>query len=381
MYNKISKNVLKLPKPQTIKSAMDPSIFQSELDRVISLAPAGIQSQSITACKHDLYSCARRVFAETAEDDLFEGDAASEHTHLLRSIGNVLLNELTLNSCKHCVFYRLVTEKMISYEINTVLLHLLGHTVRESHTSPLNLIPTPSIMEKEYPVSMKALMDMFDTRCIQSDMECAEFMISTNCSLLPTGYDSKYHAEPLFHELEANPARFYYGYDATFVWSFTARETLEKIMGVDPKTARDIVTNISSLYKAQFKENDHVGHLIQISIPETEVERFAYMSVAYGHPVQVIEHTNGRRMAHQLFNQKENPRSRKLTMLEALASPEISKLQARIIAHPNLFLLHGATVSVESAHAGFDRKRFQDEMIKLLEPLATYGMLKLEKYV
>ena len=304
---------------------------------------------------------ARKVFSEAVKGELKDGH------HILRCVGDALLNELTLAQCGHRVFYRVITQKMIPYEINTVLLHLMGHTVREHDSAPLSLIPSPCIMEAVYPTSMKHLMRMFKTREICSDMsdECTEFLISTNCILVPSGHDGAFHK--LAHVLEAPPTRFYQGYDIT-QWVFTMRETLEKILGMDRSAAETLLGQIDDLYNAQFNHDDTESHLLQISIPVSQVERFAYMSVAYGYPVKVLEGANGKRKAYLWNDAKQTGKA--LHIHQILESPEAAKLQTRIIAHPNLFLLHGATVSVASAHAGYDRKRFQDGVLALLAPHA-----------
>jgi hypothetical protein len=45
--------------------------------------------------------------------------------------------------------------------------------------------------------------------------------------------------------------------------------------------ANSLLGQIYDLYKTQFNPDDSESHLLQISIPTPQVERFAYMSAAY----------------------------------------------------------------------------------------------------
>jgi hypothetical protein len=355
-------------------------IFKDELDRVIRLAPKNQLSQTVVASKKECISlCAFKVFEEAEDDDDFPEQYGP---HIFRCVGNMLLNELTLSQCGHFVFYRVITEKVIPYELHTVLLYLLGFTVREEG-GLLGLVPTACIMEDVYPTDMEDLVKMFNARDVSGDMseECMQFMISCNCSMLPQGNDSAFHMGKLYHVLEAPPARFYKGYDIT-EWTCAVKGTFEKVLCLDPPGAERLLGQIQDLYTAHSKPDD--THLLQINIPNSQVERFAYMSVAYGYPVTVLEDVKGKRTTYR-WNAaalKALPEgTRVLNIHEILACPELAKLQTRIIAHPNLFLVHGATVTVESSRPGYDRKKFQDGIMKLLEPYVERMVLpRFEKF-
>ena len=348
--------------------------FSAELKRVNALAPPHAHSQTMVASKKKfVVQCALKVLTEAIECDCFQ---KQDGQHIVRIVASMLLDEITLSRCKHMAFYRVISEKWVAYAINTAILHLMGLTTREEDGS-LSLIPTPCILEEAYPVSMEDLHEMFKKRAIQSDMspECFDFMISTNCSLLPQGHDRSFHMGNLRHSLEAHPARFYNGYDITS-WIPTMMKTFHEVFGLDSEPAERLLDQICELYNTHFQPND--THVLQISIPDSQLERFAYMCVAYGYSVKVFEDPDGKRTAYysnatNIIIQSDGKRV--LGMHDILACPEVAKLQTRIIAHPNLFLLHGATVSVHSSRPGFHSKEVQDGIIGLLQPYVARMVL------
>lgn len=340
-------------------------LFSAELKRVNALAPPQSHSQTMVASKKgSAVQCALKVFTEAIECAGFE---KQDGQHIVRVVADMILDEITLSACKHRAFYRVISEKWVAYAINTAILHLMGLTTREGDGS-LSLIPTPCIMEEAYPASMEELHEMFKKRTIESDMspECFDIMISTNCSLLPQGHDSSFHMGNLRHSLEAHPARFYNGYDITS-WMPTMMKTFHEVFGLDAESAQRLLDQICKLYDTHYQPED--THVLQISIPDSQLERFAYMCIAYGYAVKVIEGPDGKRIAyHRNTNNIQTDGKRVLGIHDILTSPEVAKLQTRIIAHPNLFLLHGATVSVHSSRLGSEYQKVQDGIFELLKP-------------
>jgi hypothetical protein len=54
----------------------------------------------------------------------------------------------------------------------------------------------------------------------------------------------------------------------------------------------------------------------------------------------------------------------------------MGKIQSRILAHPNLYLEHGAFAEVVSGNRNFDRKEFQDDLREILTPLISEALAR-----
>jgi len=122
------------------------------------------------------------------------------------------------------------------------------------------------------------------------------------------------------------------------------------------------------------------GHTLQICLPRAALDRFAYPSVAWGHPVSLyseIQAKNEPMILHvfpvseqRFYGAKKTPKGmRPVPQAEFLRSPEISELQTRILAHPNLYLRHGAVCNVFHGNPNFDPRAFRGRMLQILQPL------------
>jgi hypothetical protein len=105
------------------------------------------------------------------------------------------------------------------------------------------------------------------------------------------------------------------------------------------------------------------GHLLQICLPRVgglDLEEFSYLSLAWGAPVHVWEKHSGAFEIRSVYDDVDTLTSagciRRVPMAELLHMPEMTAVQLLLIAHPNLFLLHGVCVgNLESGSEHYDR--------------------------
>ena len=286
---------------------------------------------------------------ETAADDLWrEG--------VWRAVMSMIECERAAWSVDYFVFYRSVSEKYVLYEFNTLMLLLFSEA---RVPTPGSLVCVPSLLEAKYPASIEELIQRFASRGINdSDPEISRVLLSVNNCLEPT-----YHSRAVYHvnhSAEAAPLRFFLdGYNETRAYRDTMSTFLCEFMDVPKAAADSAVEQVMAEYKASLppKSTDDgfvaKGHTLQICLPRAALDRFAYPSVAWGHPVSLyseIQAKNEPMILHvfpvseqRFYGAKKTPKGmRPVPQAEFLRSPEISELQTRILAHPNLYLHRGA---------------------------------------
>ena len=299
-------------------------------------------------------------------------------SHYLVSIGLLIGNEITLASADYIVFYRIVQENLILYEFNTLMLAIFGEAnLHDNDDRALPLICTPCLLEASYPNSVEEHLDLLKRKVIQSDMSGGvdEYLLSVNNCLSISESDSgSFYRHCHLHQREASPLDFYEGYNGINTWKHIIRAFIKFFFGESDESAKQTVELIFEKYKSQnFDKSDSCGgHLIQICIPKEHAERFAHTSFAYGEPASIYEIYNAHRpqfMAQSSFEGAPPNAKRQLSFQEIMSSEHMGSVQSRIIAHPNLFLEHGAFAGVFSGSVGFDRKKLQDDICEIMDPL------------
>jgi len=313
---------------------------------------------------------------ETAADDLWrEG--------VWRAVMSMIECERAAWSVDYFVFYRSVSEKYVLYEFNTLMLLLFSEA---RVPTPGSLVCVPSLLDAKYPASIEELIQRFASRGINdSDPEISRVLLSVNNCLEPT-YHSRvaYHVN---HGVEAEPLKYFFtGYNETRAYRGTMCTFLCEFMGVSEAVAEAAVEQLMAEYKALLppKSTDDgfvaKGHTLQICLPRAALDRFAYPSEAWGHPVSLyseIQAKNEPMILHvfpvseqRFYGAKKTPKGmRPVPQAEFLRSPEISELQTRILAHPNLYLRHGAVCNVFHGNPNFDPRAFRGRMLQILQPL------------
>ena len=312
------------------------------------------------------------------------------------SLGIMIGNEIALAPSNYIVFYRMVQENIILYEFNTLMLHLFADTpscYHHDYSKPLSLICTPCIMpeEREYPSSVKEHLHLMKTEIVDSDMSKGvdKYLLSVNNCLSISRSDTGSFYRHL-HNREASPFHFHKGYMVIKTWESIMHEFIQFFFGQSKEKAVELVDLILKKYKLQdfYKENYeycsdgsdsiamekevHDGHLIQICIPRECAEKFVYTSFSYGSPASLYElqrfSSSPNILCQSSFDEPPPNAIRKLSLQEVMSSTDMSKVQSRILGHPNLFLEHGAFAEVVSGSCNFNRKKFQDEMFQIMEP-------------
>ena len=278
--------------------------------------------------------------------------------YIMHCIDRMIHFERLALGLNYFVFYRVVNEKYILYEFNTLLLE-------EACDIGFNrLVCTPSLFDEDYPESMEECMDWFKTGVVKSDMcnECIHSLISVNCTLFPESGGCQFYHE--WQSREANPLYFYQGYDTTLgIWEQNVQKALGMRMSAGEAMKRR--AEIRALYLEMVTVDEvQYGHCLQICVPESMLLRFVYPCVTYGKPISI--HTcGGRYMGYDLFPFRPNP----IPFKKALLSPAARFFQSRIIAHPNLFLSGRAVVNVLHGHHAFDEDAFRKKLCSLMAPL------------
>jgi hypothetical protein len=119
-----------------------------------------------------------------------------------------------------------------------------------------------------------------------------------------------------------------------------------------------------------------MGHLLQIAVPRAQAARFVYPSVSWGLPVAIRRvETDGAERLHAYSDvPREDGPGEGLEVL--LDSPQRSQLQSRILAHHNLFHLHGAKAAVFHANKHFDAHTFRAQVANELAPWIRVARLR-----
>lgn len=288
------------------------------------------------------------------------------------------------------VFYRLVKEQIVLYELNTQILETMRFIPQRSHQD--TIICSPYLREDDfYPSDKNELMEWFmdggnDMGAGERDERyCLGLLCVNNC--LNPRVDERGFNRLLFNrEAEANPLLY-------FVDGYSAGNMTESAMAISLTTAYDItqqeadiiVEKIMALYKGWEVSATETGHCVQILIPNTleALDEFVHLSPAYGRPVTVYKDRNSGQdfavetldpiLSREYKRPSERESKKKLqetieaadlvSMREVLACRDMAFLQARIIGHPHLFLKYGAHAKVFSADPSFNLRHSIGESI------------------
>lgn len=298
------------------------------------------------------------------------------------------------------VFYRVVGPKYALYEFNTLMLNEFFRyddaDIRSHHHNNNNMIMcVPSLVEDFYCSSLSNYIQKFATYGF-SDIheEGGEAILSVNNALIVNKGSSDFRYLP--HVSESCPLFFYSGYDGSYYYKITMRDFLVDFLNLSKSEAQDTVEQIFDLYKTHSQQSEspqrfthHTGHALQICIPRAALDRFVYPSVAYGHPVVLVKEKviNKREGSSSSFQLHIYPKFLKasrgyrefapenhdgvveeVTLAEFLRSSDLGCIQSRILAHPNLFLKHGAVTNVFHGNPQFNAHQFRSDLAALLAP-------------
>ena len=283
------------------------------------------------------------------------------------------------------VFYRVVSKKYALYEFNTIMLALFSQT--KPTVEALRLMCVPSLVDDDYPDSIEAAFQLYSGIDNDSSPAAARSLLSVNNCINPTklqNYNFVYH---LIHDAEASPLKCLFdGYDETITYTATMRAFAESFFGLSKEDAKALVTQIMTLYDEFIKVpnadgNVARGHTLQICIPRGVIDKFVYPCASWGHPVRIFkagdcDDSDDASQVHVLpvhesqwyYSKKSSEGMTPISQLEFLRSPNLSNLQSRILAHPNLFLKHGAVTNVFHGNQSFDEAGFRHSLIALLRP-------------
>lgn len=299
------------------------------------------------------------------------------------------------------VFYRMVNEQIVLYELNTQILENFGFMPpRRSADHNSSIVCTPYLKEDSfYPSSKMELMEWFydggnDTHAGTRDEKYHLGLLCVNNCLHPKIDFRGFNKLVENCSVEAEPlVCFADGYSAGTMTESAMALSLTTAYDITEDDARALVSRIMSLYKAWENGASDTGHCIQIIIPNTleALDEFVHLSPAYGRPVAVYRDPESNTdFAVETFNsylvreakgQTELEFKEKLqgkidaahlvSMREVLSCGDMAYLQARIIGHPRLFYQYGAQAKVFSADSDFSlRDCVGQEIRRLLHDLS-----------
>jgi hypothetical protein len=321
---------------------------------------------------------------DTVSDTYFFVDSKNEgwRDKVWAMINHMIDCEQKAWALDYFVFYRVVSQKYALYEFNTIMLALFSQTTPT--VEALRLMCVPSLFDECYPDSIEAAFQFYSGFDNDSSPAAARSLLSVNNCINPTrlqNYDFVYH---MIHDAEASPLKFLFdGYNETIEYTETMREFTEKFFGLSKEDAKALVTRIMALYDDFIKVpnadgNAARGHTLQICIPSGVVDQFVYPCASWGHPARIFKDSDcdGDATVHVLpvfksqlyYSDKSSEGMTPISQPELLQSPNLSNLQSRILAHPNLFLKHGAVTNVFHGNQSFDEAGFRHSLIALLRP-------------
>lgn len=308
--------------------------------------------------------------------------------------------EKTLYQSQYAVFYRIVGDQYIGYELYSLLMTLLKKTphgeqealldmmIRDKKALKYPFICTNSILEKTY--KNKKIDDFIQKLDVVDKSDMGEDMaplLAAHCSLIPYSGASVFAYN---FESDKETGSFWAGYETSFDLETVVKNVLKHVFDVDDETSSKEFTSLiqeaynSEQLSAQIYEDsvyDFRGHMIQICIPLKFVDSFAFASAAYGYKVDtVITEKNGRSQLRGEISKKNDKTKRKkhiptqnitryLSFAELLKTKELDKVQSRIMGHPDLYVKHGAFCHVYSGLEHFNQSRFRLKLVFILEPL------------
>jgi len=313
-------------------------------------------------------------------------------THIMKSLGKMIGNEMIVSKDggHYYIFYRVVSENLILYEFNTLMLRMFAENEEywasgssSSSSEPTAIICTPCILEDEYKLDIEGMFEEIKNEGMPFSEFCNNLLSVNNC-LLPENSITDFHFWRK-HYPEAPPCRFSRGFFIGPQWMYEIQEFVARFFGLSETEAKALTSAIENIYR----QNQHIfdadttttttttktssgpkaGHLLQICIPCEVADHFVFNAIEYSHPVSVYVLENGKHVAYTPLRPPPPNAVRKLSLHEIMHSPDMANMQSRILAHPNLFLCHGAFTNVVSGNPLFDRQKFQQDLLLLLHPL------------
>ena len=245
------------------------------------------------------------------------------------------------------------------------------------------MVCTPSLLEADYPSSLQDAVEWFrnedavewfrdEPSIIDTEPFVARVLISANNCLIPTSH--AFVRYQIAHRPEAIPLHFFLrGYRETYSYEEEMRAFLQSFMGISEARASETISALFQAYEALQVPNANgvvaEGHTLKISVPRAALAHFVYPSVAWGNPVRLYSDRKAAIHAVPVFPQRRLPPGCEPMALDAfLRTLALSELQSGILAHPNLFLRHGARTRVFHANPRFDAEGFRAEARRILEP-------------
>jgi len=277
------------------------------------------------------------------------------HLHVLQCIDRMIWFEQRLAGLNYFVFYRVVDSKYILYQFNTLMLEAAGMCTGD------RLIVTPSINDCDYPDSMEQLMGWFKSKQATHDTgeRCLTSMVAVNCTLFPNGNDRSFYRDG-YSPVEARPVLFFDGYDGTpSQWENAIKEELTTRLS-EPESS-GLILQMEALYQ---EHSNELGNCLQICVPSLVLNQFVYPCVYYGTPISI----RGNPHAYNAYNRFPSHPENEVPYEEFLMSSQACNTQARIIAHPNLYLKHGAVVNIMHGNPDFDPLGFRDSLREIIAP-------------
>ena len=399
-------------------------------------------SERVMSKKERLYRFLGAVFSDLQSSWQFERLAPYPlvQQHIQACITHMIASEMLMRRYDYFVCYRIVGDKILSYELNSFLLYLLHNTFSNASTVMHGVPPlicTPSLRDNNYPLNMQSLLAFFDKRKIQqqqqeqskkqqqqqqiqdkqmhqeSESESEDddddsfafenaipresttdmhqviqlSVIAANCSLRVTDARQSHYfkyARGLSHECEAPPTTFVNGYGSAAVdWVSQCVSDLQLVFNITCRKAESLIAELLQFYQTMLApQRETQGHLLQICLPRVgglDLEEYAYLSLAWGSPVHVWEKNTGAFEIRSVYDDVDTLTRagciRRVPMAEVLHMPEMSAVQLRLIAHPNLFLQHGVCVgNLESGSEHYDRAVLFRFLRELLRPYYTVNI-------
>jgi len=337
--------------------------------------------QPYLSSKHDLQRSCKWLVGAMQDAVDFEGLPRMWKYYIRVGFAVMIRSERIAKAQDHFVFYRSINHKYVLYEFNTFMLRALSTLpVPENET-----LCIPCLDESLFPDSLEELVaTMRATDGTDSQRDTAQTVLSVNNCLVPTDInDIRLHGYH-HHSKEASPMAFFvHGYDATRKYTETMEQFLEKVCMASPAAARRVVNRLMAYHiklnpkrwPVDGDDDDdrmHVaGHMVQITIPRAQAARFVYPAAAYGKPLAI--RMQGKKM-HAHGELPEDGLGEGLEVL--LDSENVAELQSRILAHPHLFCLHGATTRVFHANVHFNEMEYRRFMAEELGKWARIARLR-----
>ena len=261
------------------------------------------------------------------------------------------------------VFYRVIRDNYVLYRFNSLMLELFCPYFPRT---PHKFFCVPSLRADAYPPSVAGVVSQFGDRTVGTDMELQACLISVNCVLDPRGQSARFHDPRLWHSSEASPMQFVHGYNETLDWQSDLPGFMAHFFGI--AHTRPLFNQLMRAYRA--RRGDETGHCVQLFVPTAALDAFAYPCLDYGLPVWLYSDNGatrcGPRFEHVTHGREVAPPGQPLPLERVLFSPHNAHIQARLLAHPDLFLRHGARCIVHSA--SFDDEAFVQDMRAILAP-------------